>query len=350
VRRPWLTGRVSAAVLVRKTDAEHPTLLLDESDAAFKMESEYSEALRGLLNTGYRRSGNASLCVGQGAKIGYRNFSTFGPKAIAGIGRLPDTVADRAIPIVLKRRTSREPVQRWRAREVKAEAAALKSALEQWAAAAKAELQAARPALPDILGDRQADVWEPLLAIADLAGGEWPGRARTTAVRLAKTAGTLDDDTIGLVLLEDIRDIFRAAKNPAVLHSQTLRERLHEVEDRPWGAYGRSQKPLTGAAMANLLKQFGVTSAGNIRIGERVGKGYRRAAFLDAWKRYLGRMKPLQGNKPNKSGPQSPIFDPLHSGKCSESKTANSSINTDICSGVADETRDTATGNPYGRF
>ena len=36
VRRPWLTGRVTAAVLMRKVDAEHPVVLLDESDAAFK--------------------------------------------------------------------------------------------------------------------------------------------------------------------------------------------------------------------------------------------------------------------------------------------------------------------------
>ena len=98
VCRPWLTGRVTAAVLVRKTGAEHPTLLLDESDTALKVESEYSEALRGLLNTGYRRSGKASLCVGQGANITYRDFSTFSAKAIAGIGKIPDTVADRAIP------------------------------------------------------------------------------------------------------------------------------------------------------------------------------------------------------------------------------------------------------------
>ena len=57
VPKPWLTGRVSPAVLVRKINALAPTLLLDESDAAFKHDSEYSEALRGILNTGYRRSG-----------------------------------------------------------------------------------------------------------------------------------------------------------------------------------------------------------------------------------------------------------------------------------------------------
>jgi hypothetical protein len=66
VARPWFTGRLTSAVLARKVDAECPTLLLDESDAAFKGEKEYSETLRGILNTGYRRGGKSSVCVGKG--------------------------------------------------------------------------------------------------------------------------------------------------------------------------------------------------------------------------------------------------------------------------------------------
>ena len=114
VANPWLTGRVTAAVLTRKIDAERPALLLDESDAAFGGEKEYAEALRGVLNSGHRRSGKASCCVGQGANMSYCDFSTFCPKAIAGIGKLPDTVADRAIPIRLKRAAPGEGVQRFR--------------------------------------------------------------------------------------------------------------------------------------------------------------------------------------------------------------------------------------------
>ena len=94
VPRPWLTGRVSATVLTRKVDGETPTLLLDESDAAFTHRSEYGEALRSLLNSGYRRSGRSSLCVGQGAGFAYRDFSTFCPKAIAGIGALLSMVTE----------------------------------------------------------------------------------------------------------------------------------------------------------------------------------------------------------------------------------------------------------------
>src|SRR5438445_4241897 len=103
VNKPWLTGRISAACLIRKVDQVRPTLLLDESDAAFSGEKEYAEALRGILNTGFYSGGVASCCVVQGASISYKDFRTFSAKAIAGIGNsLPDTVFDRSIPIRLQ--------------------------------------------------------------------------------------------------------------------------------------------------------------------------------------------------------------------------------------------------------
>ena len=133
VARPWLTGRVSAAVLVRKTANEQPSLLLDESDAAFKGDKDYAEALRGILNAGFRRGGVTSLCVGQGANLSYRDFPVFRPKAIAGIGKLPDTIADRAIPIELRRRRRDEQVERFRQRKVEPDAVPLHSAAAVWA-------------------------------------------------------------------------------------------------------------------------------------------------------------------------------------------------------------------------
>ena len=105
VARPWFTGRTSPAALVRYIEAETPTLLLYESDAAFAGERDYAEALRGVLNTGYKRRGRYTLCGNAGATI--QHFSTFAPKAIAGIGHLPDTVADRSILIRLETKDSR---------------------------------------------------------------------------------------------------------------------------------------------------------------------------------------------------------------------------------------------------
>ena len=157
VANPWFTGRVTAAVLIRKIDAEHPTLLLDESDAGFGSDKEFAEALRGVLNTGHRSGGKSSCCVGQGANVSFRDFSTFCPKAIAGIGKLPDTVADRAIPIRLKRTAPGEGVERFRRRDVDAEATSLGEQAEIWCQSIAEKLPGVRPDLPEKLtGNRTA--------------------------------------------------------------------------------------------------------------------------------------------------------------------------------------------------
>ena len=207
VPAPWLTGRVSAAVLTRKVDSETPTLLLDESDAAFTHRSEYGEALRSILNSGYRRSGRSFLCVAQGEGLAYRDFSTFCPKAIAGIGPLPDTVTDRSIRIALKRRAPDESLDRFRLRHAPRVGAPLRAQLDAWQRTALEALRDAEPPLPPALSDRAADVWEPLLAIADLAEGDWPRRARHAAIALSGRV-SVDDDTLSTRLLADVRHVF----------------------------------------------------------------------------------------------------------------------------------------------
>lgn len=306
VAKPWLTGRVTAAVLVRKVDAESPTLLLDESDAAFRGEKEYAEALRGILNSGYARSGKASLCTGQGANLGYKDFSTFAPKAIAGIGTLPDTVADRSIPIRLRRRIVAEPVERFRRRKVEPAATGLKERVELWAASATRTLTDAEPELPDELTDRAQDVAEPLLAIADLAGGEWPGRARRAVVMLY-TGNDVEDDSIGVRLLRDCRTLFYPADSEGKaldpvekLSSADLCAALVAIAEAPWGESNHG-RPLTLRGLARLLHPFEVRP-GSIRLADgttegttakKTAKGYYRVDFEDAWSRWL----PLSGSR-----------------------------------------------------
>ena len=210
VNKPWLTGRVTAACLVRKVDQVRPTLLLDESDAAFSGEKEYAEALRGILNTGFDVGGVASCCIGNGANISYKDFRTYSAKAIAGIGQLPDTVADRSIPIRLQRKKPGEVVARFRRRHAKAEAADIKTKLCDWISTISVDkLKDAEPTLPEELTDRQQDGIEPLLAIADEAGGEWPCALRTAAVEIFRSQAA-EDQNIGVQLLADVRLIFES--------------------------------------------------------------------------------------------------------------------------------------------
>ena len=283
VANAWLTGRVSAAMLIRKIDAEQPTLLLDESDAAFGGDKEYAEALRGVLNTGHRKGGKSSCCVRQGADIGFRDFSTFCPKAIAGIGKLPDTVADRAIPIRLKRAAPGEIVERFRPRDVDAEATVLRERIEEWCASIVEGLPGARPELPNALTDRQQDGAEPLLAIADAAGREWPEVARRALVELCAEAQEFDEST-GKLLLSDILQVFESARVDR-LASVDLVAALLEIETSPWSEWSHG-KPLTPSRLARLLRGYLITPH-TVRTGEKTPKGYERKDFRDAFLRYL---------------------------------------------------------------
>jgi len=285
VNRPWLTGRVTPAVLARKVDKDEPTLLLDESDAAFNGDKEYAETLRGILNTGHRRGGKASVCTGQGANISFKDLSTFCPKAIAGIGKLPDTVSDRSITIILKRRTASEFIERFRRKKAEIPAQVLKDNLAALAVTLK--LAGAEPDLPLELDDRAADSWEPLLAIADAVGGDWPNKARAAAIDLS-CGGIKDDQSLGIRLLADIKAIF-TDKQADRLPSAEIVQELNAMEDAPWVDLGH--KPLTANKMARLLKPYGIGPK-TMRIGQPLFKGYLKEDFADVWNRYA---PPLSG-------------------------------------------------------
>jgi hypothetical protein len=184
--RPVLAVNISVAALFRSIGEPPPSILWDEVDALFRGGNDPGrEDLRALLNSGYRRGASVLRMVGEGKKMEVRAFPTFAPVALAGIGNLPDTINDRSIVVELRRRLPGEKVRPFRRRTAEPEASALRDRLEVWAGENLAGLERARPNMPDGLSDRALDLWEPLLAIADAAGGSWPERARRAAVELA---------------------------------------------------------------------------------------------------------------------------------------------------------------------
>jgi hypothetical protein len=280
VANPWRVITPTEAVLFRKVDKDRPTLLLDETDAIFgKKNGENYEGLRALLNAGNRQGTSVPRCVGTSQLV---SFSVFCPKAIAGIGELPDTIADRSIPIRLKRKARSEKAERFRQRDAKYAAERLYIDSTAWAEHAVPTLAEARPELPAELDDRAQDAWEPLLAIADLTGSNWPDRARAAAMELAN-GGDHEDESRGVRLLADIRAVFDE-RDADRLASAVLADALHEIEEAPWGEwYG---KAITQNAIARLLKPYGVQPR-KLRIGEETARGYGREQFADAWERYL---------------------------------------------------------------
>jgi hypothetical protein len=285
----------------RVADDGAPTLLLDESDASFAGTSDYSENLRQVLNTGFRLGGKTSICDG-GSQAGWepRDYSTYCPKAIAGIGdHLPGTVADRSIPIRLRRKLAHEKVLPFRRRLVAPQSELLRERIEVWAAASTPLLVDAWPPLPDELPDRACDLWEPLLAIADLAGPEWARRARASAVELS--AAQPASESTGVKLLRDICLVFDGER----MHSQELVTALAGLDESPWGGtsveWGRT---FEARHLAAFLRPFEVRPK-MIRFGQRTLKGYERVAFEDAWARFL---PPIEVNTLNeRNEPVEPV-------------------------------------------
>lgn len=288
VARPWRVVSPSEAVIFRKIESTRPTLMLDEVDTIFGKDARQYEGLRALLNAGNRRGTCVPRCVGEGKKITLKEFSVFGAKAIAGIGELPDTVADRSIRIELARRAPGEHVIRFRHRDAAVRAAPTRDDLEAWVRANVPLLRDHQPAIPTELDDRAADAWEPLLAIADAGGGMWPSLARQAALTLA--GARPDEGSLGLRLLADIRDVF-AARATDRLPTEDLLRALIEIETAPWPAWWGhriEQGDVRGPAskLARLLKPYRVEPR-KMRAGAAVTRGYQLADFTDLFDRYL---------------------------------------------------------------
>jgi len=288
VRSPWRTGRVTPAVLARKAENDCPTLLLDEWDATARGNQEFTETLRGILNAGHRRNGKVSVCGPKNGGYQPHDFRVFCPKVIAGIGKLPATVADRSIQIRLKRKALGENVERFRTKLLLGEGNRLKAQLTAWVSAHLKNLKEAHPELPESLSDRQQDGAEPLLAIADAAGGDWPSRARAALLELYSSNNGAEE-SLGVSLLSDIRDIFWETEAHE-LSSRELVGALSKLDGRPWPSLDHSG-PITPNVLARILAPFDIFPR-NVRTGRLVVKGYKRACFSDGWYRYLTPLAP----------------------------------------------------------
>jgi putative DNA primase/helicase len=274
--RPLTASNISPAALFRCIDAWNPTLLVDEADA-FARENE---ELRGLLNCGHTRDG-AYVVRTVGDDHTPRKFNTWGAKALAGIGKLADTLMDRAIVIELRRKLPHEQVERLRHAEPDL-FETLAEKLARFAEDYRGAVRQARPELPAKLNDRAQDNWEPLLAIADTAGEAWHVRSRKAALKLSGA----EDATMstGTELLADIKEVFEA-KRVDRISSADLIQALCEDDEMPWATYNRG-KPISPRQVAKRLADYGIRSK-SVRIGCGTPKGYLLEWFDEAFSRYL---------------------------------------------------------------
>lgn len=286
VARAWRVSSTSEAAMFRKIAADRPTLLLDEIDTIFTSNTERAEGLRAILNAGNRPGSAVARCVGKGSEQTVAEFEVFCPKLLAGIdtGRLPDTIRDRAIELRMARKTDAERVEGFRHRQAAPIAGRLGDQAAAWARQHVEALCDAEPETPAALNDRAADAWEPLLAIADLAGGDWPGRARRAAVSLAGSDGT-DEQAHGSRILGVLRDEVLAGA--ATVSTEMLLGRLNADDELPYGAW-RDGRGIDARSVARLLRPYGLVSR-SVRLPDgTTPKGYRRDQTAeDAFARYL---------------------------------------------------------------
>jgi hypothetical protein len=283
VPEPMHAVNVSAAALFRVVADRGPTLLLDEADTYLgNTVAKQHEDLRGLINAGHRRGAMAYRGEVSGRSVGVVEFPAFAACALAGIGDLPDTILDRSVSIAMKRRAPHEHVEPFRERVVRPRAESIRDRLAAWIDPNLDWLRGEFPAMPAGIVDRAADVWEPLLAVADLAGGIWPHRARNAALAL-NAARAERDPSLGVQLLRDCQRIF-AQRDVDRLTTETLLEALTDSDESPWGDL--RGKPLDARGLARRLRKYDVRP-GDHRFTDGVRKGYRTEDFHDAWQRYL---------------------------------------------------------------
>jgi len=284
-RWPLASSNITPSALFRVVEAYRPTLLIDEADTFVGL----SEEFRGLLNAGWTRDAAYTLRTEGDRVREVRRFSTWCPKAVAAIGDLPPTVMDRAIRIRLRRKPKH--VRRQSAFEPGAIARAagdIPNRLARWAIDAAFDVRAAEPPIPTELDDRARENWRPLLAVAEVAGGHWPERARRAALELS---GEEHDEELGVLLLRHIREIFREQGDPEGIATDDLLHGLVRRDDGPWAGWwadsleaGKTKSP--AAKLAKRLRVFGIASE-QLWIEGRNRRGYARRSLEEHWAAYL---------------------------------------------------------------
>ncbi|WP_321929973.1 DUF3631 domain-containing protein [Paraburkholderia guartelaensis] len=276
VYRCLTAGNISPPAVFRTIEKFAPTLLLDECDTFMRE----NEEMRGLLNCGHTRD-SAFVIRTVGDDFTPRRFSLWGAKALAGIGKLANTLTDRAIVLPMRRKLPHERVEKLRhAGENLFDT--LSAKIARWTDDNREAVRAARPALPEALNDRAADNWEPLFQIAGVAGGAWPQIAQRAALHLSGEGGEVQG--IGGELLAAIRAVFDTLKAQRIFMARLLDE-LCRDEEAPWATWNKGHA-VTARQLGRMLAAYGISSK-PVRIDNAVAKGYEREQFADAFARYL---------------------------------------------------------------
>ncbi|MEA2599772.1 MAG: hypothetical protein QOF89_764 [Acidobacteriota bacterium] len=299
VPNPTFTSSISPAALYRVIGGSpiRPTLILDEAQSLSRVRSESAEALRELLNAGIEKDAKVFRCGGKKMEQ-VKGFPIYSPKIFAQIGEPDAILADRSLPIEMKRKTGEDVVQRFHMREVQPRAQVLKDRLERWAS--ENEVDAVEIyAVIDPLGianDRMEDLLMPLQAVLML-DNYYNGLDTLSAyaTSLDERDKRQESQSSGVQLLAACREIFESEKDTSFMPTTTLIENLVSRKEEPWHRWNRGEG-MNPEALAKLLRPYKIRPTHN---KDKTQRGYYVSDFFDAFERYL---LPLE--KP--SSPSSP--------------------------------------------
>ena len=279
-------SNATASSLFRSVELWMPSIFFDEADTFFKDNND----LLGMVNAGYKSSGFVLRSEKVEDSFIPKKFPVYGAKSIAGIAlekHLHDSTMSRGIILNMRRKLPDEKVARLRYAE-QGLFEKLCAKIERAADDYEEAVQDARPHLPEELSDRAQDNWEPLLAIATIAGEGWLERATKAALTLSRQSN--EKVSTGNELLADIQLIFEGREHGKQywdkISTSDLISELQKIEESPWATYNHGH-PISPRQISSQLAIYSIKSK-TVRIGKfDTPKGYELSQFDDAFARYL---------------------------------------------------------------
>ena len=296
VEKPQRTSSISVSALFRTIEAkrdEGVVLLMDEIDSTFSKngDKERGEATRQIINEGFIKNGVVHRTEGKNFVV--KEFRVACPIVMAGIGKTasPETIRDRSLIFPMRRVLPNERLGLGRLRHKWAELefAPVRERLANALKPMRKEFEKASDLVefPEGLSPRQEDVWENLLAVAYVVGGEWRERALRASLKLCDTA--LEPVAVGreVEALSLCKDVFEEIEEDRISASDLV-SKINALEHSP---YKDHSYPLNAKRLANLLDEYGIRS-----VNQGKTRNYHRKDFEKSWAIYL--LEPVLSVKP----------------------------------------------------
>lgn len=282
--KPMPTASITGAAFIRMVHEGEYTIFIDELECIYAnaQARDANSALTSVLNAGFESDAVAHRCEAKSNKP--ETFKIYAPVMLAGLNRakLPDSLKSRMIAVHMKRRLPGDEIADFRKRYAEAEAKPIREDLEEWCDEAQGKIDLDALTIPDDIRDRDADVWTPLFAVAEAAGGEWPARVAAAARWFVSDRVDGSADSLGLRLLRDCAEILKSTKTR---DPNSLRAELCNMSDAPWSTWGNNGSGITTFALKQWLKDYGIKPKA-VRVGGPPVKGYHINQFKDELARY----------------------------------------------------------------